>query len=50
MNDKKNRPPDFEPKIVTPEFVRLEIKFALENKWDTKKGMTYAIEIQRRTV
>ena len=37
MNDPHNRPPDFEPKRVTPEFVHQSILFALENGWDREK-------------
>ncbi len=32
-NDPENRPPDFEPKIVTPKFITHSIHFALENGW-----------------
>ena len=35
VNDKEKRPPEFEPKIVTPKFVSESIKFALNNGWDT---------------
>ena len=34
VNDKlENRPPDFEPHSVTPQFVRECIIFALQNNW-----------------
>jgi hypothetical protein len=41
ISDRENRPPDFEPKIVTPEFVKQAIKFALNNDWhiEPKTGM-----------
>lgn len=35
VNDTEGRPPDFEPKTVTPEFVRRAIEFALKNNWNT---------------
>lgn len=37
VNDEENRPPDFEPKVVTPNFVRESIKYALKQGWDDKK-------------
>jgi hypothetical protein len=37
LNDEVNRPPDFEPKTVTPEFVRQAISFALEHNWEIGK-------------
>jgi len=38
VNDKENRPPDFEPQTVTPKFVSSSILFAIENGW-TKNNM-----------
>jgi hypothetical protein len=32
-NDKENRPPDFEPKSVTPKFVSESISYALNEGW-----------------
>ena len=37
VNDKENRPPDFEPKIVTPQFVSESISFALAENWKEYK-------------
>lgn len=37
VNDKENRPPDFEPKSVTPKFVSESILFALTQGWDKGK-------------
>ena len=37
VNDKKNRPADFEPKIVTPHFVRESITYALNQGWSDGK-------------
>jgi len=37
VNDKENRPPDFEPKSITPKFVRASIQFALSNGWSKGK-------------
>jgi hypothetical protein len=34
VNGRKNEPPGFEPEVVTPEFVRQSISFALANGWD----------------
>jgi hypothetical protein len=34
VNDKENRPPDFQPETITPAFVRRAILFALNSKWD----------------
>ncbi len=36
VEDKKNKPPDYEPKIVTPSFIRTSIEFALKNGWNTE--------------
>ncbi len=36
-NDKENRPPDFEPKSVTPKFVSESITYALNQGWDDEK-------------
>ena len=33
-NNQGNRPPDFEPKSITPEFVMKAIEFALANHWN----------------
>lgn len=33
VNDKENRPPDFEPKSVTPKFVSESISFAIAEGW-----------------
>ncbi|MBD0404912.1 hypothetical protein [Flammeovirga sp. EKP202] len=37
VNDKENRPPDFEPKSVTPKFVSDSIIYALTQGWDYGK-------------
>lgn len=37
VNDKENKPPDYEPQIVTPNFVRKSIEFALKNGWNIEK-------------
>ena len=37
VNDKENRPSDFEPKTVTPKFVSESISFALKNGWKDGK-------------
>lgn len=37
VNDKENRPPDFEPKRVTPKFVRESILYALKQGWNKGK-------------
>ena len=36
-NDRGNRPPDFEPKRVTPKFVSESITYALNQGWDDGK-------------
>lgn len=33
VNDKENRPPDFEPQNVTPKFVKESILYALHHGW-----------------
>ena len=33
-NDPKNKPPEFEPKTVTPKFVAACIAYALEQGWE----------------
>ncbi len=33
-NDRENRPPDFEPKVITAQFVKKAIEFALLNDWN----------------
>lgn len=45
LNDRANTPPDYEPKVVTPEFVRKAIEFALAQGWDVeaKPGITNLI-------
>ncbi|XOV66019.1 MAG: hypothetical protein ACFHU9_10320 [Fluviicola sp.] len=41
-NDSTNKPPDFEPKVVTPDFVRSSILFALSHDWiDGKMQIEY---------
>jgi len=42
MNDKSAAPPDYDPRIVTPSFVRKAIEFALSHNWDiaAKTGIT----------
>lgn len=42
VNDKENRPEDFEPKIITPIFVKESIKNALKLGWkiDDKNKIT----------
>jgi len=37
VNDKENRPPNFEPKSVTPKFVCDSIIYALTQGWDDGK-------------
>lgn len=37
VNDEENRPPDFEPRTVTPKFVSESISFALNNGWEEGK-------------
>ncbi|WP_298520920.1 hypothetical protein [uncultured Kordia sp.] len=36
VHNKENKPPDYEPQIVTPNFVRKSIEFAIENGWNTE--------------
>ena len=36
-NNRENRPPDFEPKSVTPKFVSESITYALNQGWDDGK-------------
>lgn len=36
VNDKENTPEDFEPKIVTPTFVKKSIENAIKLGWDIK--------------
>ena len=45
MNDKLTSPPDYDPKIVTPSFIRKAIEFALRHNWDItgKTGVTKVI-------
>jgi len=35
-NDKLASPPDYDPQIVTPSFVRKVIEFALSHNWDIR--------------
>lgn len=43
VNDKENRPPDFEPKSVTPHFVSKSISYALSKGWkEGKMEIDYA--------
>lgn len=37
VNDQENRPPDFEPKVITPKFVKESILFAINNGWNGDK-------------
>ena len=37
VNDEENRPPDFEPKSITPKFVRESVQFALRKGWKENK-------------
>lgn len=37
IHDAKNAPPSFEPKVVTPAFVKECILFAITNSWDIEK-------------
>jgi len=37
VNDPENVPPPYEPKVITPLFVRECILFAMDNKWDIEK-------------
>ncbi len=39
VNDKENRPPDFEPKNVTPKFVSESISNALNQGWEEGKAL-----------
>lgn len=42
VNDKENQLPDFEPKSVTPKFVRESIFFALSKGWkEGKMGIEF---------
>lgn len=34
VNDKENRPPDFDPKSITPKFVKNAIDYAIINGWN----------------
>jgi hypothetical protein len=34
----EERPPEYFPKSITPDFVRQAIEFALENNWDSGKS------------
>ena len=36
VNGKENKPPDYEPQIVTPNFVRKSIEFAIKTGWKTE--------------
>lgn len=38
VNDKENRPPDFQPETITPAFVRQAILFALNHGWEIQIG------------
>ena len=38
VNDEK-RPPDFEPRVVTPKFVEQAIRFAVKNGWNRKRSV-----------
>jgi hypothetical protein len=42
LNVKHNAPPDYDPEVVTPAFIRKVIAFALAHKWGTeeKTGIT----------
>lgn len=46
-NDEK-RPPDFEPKIVTPNFVEQAIRFAVKNGWNRKRSTVTQIFYRSR--
>lgn len=37
IQDKSNKPPDFEPKTITPQFLRDAIVFAVKNGWENRK-------------
>lgn len=37
VNDEANRPPPFEPQIITPSFVKECIVFAMNNEWNIEK-------------
>ena len=37
VNDQENKPPDFEPRKVTPKFVSKSISFALKSGWEEGK-------------
>ena len=45
VNDESSRPPDYNPKIVTPAFAREAIEFGLSQHWDVeqKVGVTEII-------
>jgi len=45
VNDKENKPPDYKPQVVTPNFVRQSIEFALENGWNIE-NKTGILEIE----
>ena len=37
VNDEENKPPDYQPKKVTPNFVKESIEFALKSGWNIDK-------------
>lgn len=37
VNSKNNKPPEFEPKSVTPEFIKKSILFAINKGWEKGK-------------
>jgi hypothetical protein len=45
LNDKLSIPPEYDPKVVTPSFVRKAVEFALVHKWDitANTGVTKVI-------
>ena len=45
VNDIENKPPDYEPQIVTPKFVGKSIEYALKNGWNFK-NKTGLLEIE----
>lgn len=45
INDNENKPPNYQPKTVTPNFVKESIEFALKNGWNTE-NKTGKLEIE----
>jgi hypothetical protein len=49
VNDKSGIPPKYDPKIVTPSFVRKAIEFALVHDWDITASIGVTKVIYRDT-